>query len=115
MSNSRGQCIDCGTELSLLDDDPNGNHNATCTRCRAESEHDFDTEPNVVFTRAGAPVDAKLSPRQMPENLRSVFHSIPQQPQRQDSTREQLADLHAFANRLGLYDAADAIKGMAGR
>lgn len=115
MSTSRGHCIDCGTEMNLLDDDPNGNQNATCARCRAESEHDFDAEPNVVFTRTGEPVDARLSPRQMPENLRSVFHSIPQQPQRQDSTREQLADLHAFANRLGLYDAADAIKGMAGR
>ncbi len=34
----------------------------------------------------------------------------PQQPQRQDSTDAQLADLHAVANRLGLYDAADIIK-----
>lgn len=115
MSNSRGHCIDCGTELNLLDDDPNGAHNATCARCRAESEHDFDAEPNVVITRSGDVVEAKSSARQMPENLRSVFQSIPQQPQRQDATREQLADLHAFANRLGLYDAADAIKGMAGR
>jgi hypothetical protein len=51
----------------------------------------------------------------MPENLRSVLARIPQQPQRQDSAKAQLADLHAFANRLGLYDAADAIKTMFNR
>ena len=30
-------------------------------------------------------------------------------PQRQDSVAEQLADLRIIANRLGFYDAADAI------
>lgn len=28
--------------------------------------------------------------------------------------RVRLADVHAFANRLGLYDAADAIKAIIG-
>ena len=32
---------------------------------------------------------------------------IPQQPQRQDSLTNQLADLRIAAVRLGLYDAAD--------
>lgn len=36
--------------------------------------------------------------------------SIPQQPQRQDSVMEQLADLRVAANKLGLHDAADAIR-----
>lgn len=30
-----------------------------------------------------------------------------QQPQRQDSLRQQLIDLHVVASRLGMYDAAD--------
>lgn len=34
---------------------------------------------------------------------------IPALPQRQDSTSEQIADLVMVANRLGMYDAADAI------
>lgn len=53
--------------------------------------------------------------RAMPETLRLVLERIPQQPQRQDSGNAQLADLHAFANRLGLYDAADTIKTMLSR
>ena len=31
-------------------------------------------------------------------------------PQRQDSTVDQLRDLHKFACKLGFYDAADFIK-----
>lgn len=46
----------------------------------------------------------------MPDNLKALLEQLPQQPQRQDSASAQLADLHAFANRLGLYDAADVIK-----
>lgn len=49
----------------------------------------------------------------MPDALSSVLATVPQQPQRQDSTAAQLADLHVFANRLGLYDAADVIKKIA--
>ncbi len=51
----------------------------------------------------------------MHERYRNLLEHIPQQSQRQDSTQAQLADLHAFANRLGLYDAADAIKVMLAR
>ena len=45
----------------------------------------------------------------MPQHLADLLKSIPQQPQRQDGTNDQLADLAAFAVRLGLYDAADYI------
>jgi hypothetical protein len=45
----------------------------------------------------------------MTENLTNILSSIAQQPQRQDGTNAQLADLRVFANRLGLYDAADLI------
>lgn len=38
-----------------------------------------------------------------------IIASIPALPQRQDSAAEQLADLRGVANRLGMYDAADAI------
>lgn len=46
----------------------------------------------------------------MNEHLKAVLESIPQQPQRQDGTNDQLADLAIFANKLGLYDAADSIR-----
>lgn len=46
----------------------------------------------------------------MPENLKSALATLSQQPQRQDGSTEQLRDLLAFANRLGLYDAADVLK-----
>lgn len=45
-----------------------------------------------------------------PGNLARVLGGIEQQPQRQDGTNEQLRVLWAFANRLGLYDAADVIR-----
>jgi hypothetical protein len=48
----------------------------------------------------------------MQENLKSVLATIPQQFQRQDATNDQLRDLYSFANRLGLYDAADLIRSM---
>jgi len=35
---------------------------------------------------------------------------VKQCPQRQDSLVEQMYDLHAIANKFGLYDAADSIK-----
>lgn len=46
----------------------------------------------------------------MPDNLKTILKTIKHQPQRQDSTNDQLKDLMVFANRLGLYDAADFIK-----
>lgn len=46
----------------------------------------------------------------MPENLKRILDSIEHQPQRQDSTNAQLSDLIAFANKLGLYDAADLLR-----
>lgn len=46
-------CISCLSELNYLDDDPNGEHNAVCAKCRAEENHDFDTEPDVLFLRNG--------------------------------------------------------------
>jgi hypothetical protein len=46
----------------------------------------------------------------MNDHLNDLMKQIPQQPQRQDSTDAQLANLHTLANRLGMYDAADIIK-----
>jgi hypothetical protein len=46
--------------------------------------------------------------------LLEVIKAIPQQAQRQYGTDEQLRYLHAVANKLGLYDAADAIQQMYG-
>ena len=46
------------------------------------------------------------------QQLVDVVRCIPQLPQRQDSTSDQLRDLRAVANRLGMYDAADLIRGI---
>lgn len=43
-------------------------------------------------------------------NLEELLRAIPQKPQRQDSTNDQLRDLMFVANRLGMYDAADIIR-----
>jgi hypothetical protein len=46
----------------------------------------------------------------MDEALLRVIAEIPQQPQRQYGTDEQLRNLQRAANKLGLYDAADIIR-----
>ena len=38
------------------------------------------------------------------------FEGIPELPQRQDSLNDQLEDLIAVANRLGMYDASDFLR-----
>jgi hypothetical protein len=52
-------CISCGCDLCIIDQDPDGRKNATCARCRAEEEHDFDAEPNVRFDRAGHEIESR--------------------------------------------------------
>jgi hypothetical protein len=41
--------------------------------------------------------------------LKPVLEAVPQQPQTQAALSDQLRVLQAFANRLGLYDAADCV------
>ena len=41
------------------------------------------------------------------------FEDIPERPQRQDSLSDQLEDLIAVANRLGMYDASDYLQRLA--
>ncbi len=41
-----------------------------------------------------------------------ILRDIPQLPQRQDATNDQLRDLRVVANRLGMYDAADLVRTM---
>ena len=50
--------IGCLTELNHPDDDPNGDKNCVCAKCRAEEAHDFDAEPDVKFDRRGHQIDA---------------------------------------------------------
>jgi len=47
-------CIGCGIDLSCIDDDPNGDQNCVCARCRAEQEHNFNEDPRAVFSRSGS-------------------------------------------------------------
>lgn len=109
MSDDRGECMNCPNELGAIDDDPNGAHNLICAKCTAEQSHDFDAEPHAEFNRSGKRIEG-LYLNLLPDNLKSVLKTIPQQPQRQDGALDQLKDLVVFANRLGLYDAADAIR-----
>jgi hypothetical protein len=44
------------------------------------------------------------------KRLQNLLEELPNKPQRQDSTGRQLRDLHSVANKLGMYDAADALK-----
>ena len=47
-------CINCAEELiPAIDNDPNGDENCVCTRCKAEDNHDFEKYPNVRFDRYG--------------------------------------------------------------
>lgn len=56
--NADDYCVACGCELlELIDDDPNGDRNPKCARCRAEEAHDFDVEPQAVFNRQGSRID----------------------------------------------------------
>lgn len=112
MSHDYGHCISCSTEMSVIDDDPNGDHNATCARCRAEEDHDFDAQPGAVFDRSGDMIACEQRPvvnHALPTTLAITLRGIQQQPQRQDGVNDQLRDLRVVANRLGLYDAADVI------
>jgi hypothetical protein len=43
-----------------------------------------------------------------------ILKHVTSLPQRQDSVSDQLADLTRVANKLGLYDAADALRQMFG-
>lgn len=52
-------CISCNTDLSIIDRNPDGRENATCARCRAEEEHDFNKEPKAKFTRGGHRIEPR--------------------------------------------------------
>lgn len=51
-----------------------------------------------------------MAPPGMPTPLQEVMNAMPQLPQRQDATNDQLRDLRYIANKLGLYDAADYLR-----
>lgn len=51
------RCVICGVGLTDIDNDPNGDGNCVCARCRAEERHDFDAEPKVKHDRAGRLVE----------------------------------------------------------
>lgn len=111
MPNERGECIECGNELTAIDDDPNRTCGVTCARCLAEQNHDFDAEPGVEFTRSGKRV-GEDAPQEhgTPVAIRNALKRIKPLAQRQDSLDDQLKDLQVIANHFGLYDAADVIK-----
>ncbi len=60
-------CISCGVELGVLDEDLNGDKNATCAKCRAEENHDFDAEPDARYDRAGHRIERRAG-NNLPKN-----------------------------------------------
>ena len=46
------------------------------------------------------------------EYKHALLSMVPELPQRQDSTSEQLEDMVMVANKLGMYDAADVIRNL---
>lgn len=111
MANERGNCVECGDELTPLDDDPNRTCGPTCKRCLAEQAHDFDAEPGVEFTKTGERVFT-AAPREpgTPKSIRDALARIDRLPQRQDGLNDQLRDLKVIADHFGLYDAADFLR-----
>lgn len=67
-------------------------------------------EGDVSFNDAVAALNEWNHQEAKPQTWREVFKAIPQCPQRQDATDDQLADLRMVANRLGFYDAADYLR-----
>jgi uncharacterized protein (UPF0297 family) len=43
-------------------------------------------------------------------SIQDFLRTAPQWSQRQDDVTAQLRDLHALANKFGLYDAADIVR-----
>jgi hypothetical protein len=62
----------------------------------------MDTKVSIEETIDEAALEAEDTARKS-----KWFSSLPTLPQRQDSLLDQLRDLQAVANRLGMYDAAD--------
>lgn len=69
---------------------------------------DFEKVAAEAFEACFKATQAPGEPRS--EYYQRILRDIPQLPQRQDATNDQLRDLRAFANRLGMYDAADFIR-----
>lgn len=59
------------------------------------------------YGKLGFVTQSELEAEITKANKRSFTNLFPQQPQRQDSLRNQLSDLILLANRAGMYDAAD--------
>lgn len=78
----------------------------------ANRKHPLHYVAKRYLALSGCKEDESYAYEAMPENLQAELDKLTQQQQRQDGALAQLKDLHAFANKLGLYDAADLIKTM---
>jgi hypothetical protein len=74
------------------------------------ARHVLGTDKAMALVARVDQAIAALSAPEEPKTWREFMDSAPRFGQRQDSTVEQLADLRAVANKLGFYDAADALK-----
>lgn len=111
-------CMECQTELCLADNDDNGRENGICKRCVAEQDHDFDAEPNAVFSRFGERTD----PQRAWTPPARLFKSSEDRPRRLCVTVDQLekwaSTLEGAENGSGAtggLEAAKEIRAMIGK
>lgn len=70
---------------------------------------------NAALAYAAKPTShSALQTEVLDAKLVDLLRTIPQLSQRQDSLHDQLKDLRVIANRLGQYDAADALSKLIG-
>lgn len=93
MTNPRGHCISCNKELTAIDDDPNGAFNSTCRRCEAEEAHDFDAEPDAVFSDLGERLDEPKRPCSTYDPLQQIFDAAEQHSDDSGEMDMQVGDL----------------------
>lgn len=55
------RCINCNCQLLDVYNDPDGDSNIECVKCRTEAEHNFDEDPGAKFDRSGKRVDVRFT------------------------------------------------------
>ena len=100
-------CINCGVELNVADEDPNGDKNPDCAKCRAEERHDFDREPWALFDRYGERIEMCGDCRHLRTNGRCRSNFTPREA---DGNCDQFDSLGANEALATLSSAAEQME-----
>jgi len=104
-------------------------YEALLTKLQRESDDASDRITNSLLIAATAPekamdkvgieetvnetaIEAEDAAREPSSKVKDLLTLLRAQPQRQDSLQDQLRDLQAVADRLGMYDAADHLRSL---